>query len=220
MSTTSEIQIGCRSPHCDCGPTDCANARAAKAAAEAQQGIANSARVTQVGPVTRDAWVARVAASDGALGGALGGGASCQSSKDTNPKDAAGDKRVPLALQSPIASAHWALAQYAGMLKYQAWNWRVAGVRSSVYLSAMKRHIDAYISGEEFDPVDGTHHLGNVMACAAIILDAEAAGKLTDDRPPIVGIRETYKFLEVKMAELRERYKHIEQHPYTISGQL
>ena len=222
MSNNPDIQIGCRSPHCNCGPQECANANAAKAAAAAQAGAANSARVTQDWPATRDAWAARAAALfDGPTrGGAIGGGASYQSSKDTNPKDAAGDKRVPLALQSPIASAHWALAQYAGMLKYQAWNWRAAGVRSSVYLSAMKRHIDAYISGEEHDPVDGTHHLGNVMACAAIILDAAAAGKLTDDRPPSVGLRDTYKFVEDQMAALRERYKHIEQHPYTISGQL
>src|ERR1700674_131625 len=104
--------------------------------------------------------------------------------KDTNPKDAVASNRIPLWLLSPIAKAHWALAQFAGMLKYGAWNWRSTGVRSSAYTSALSRHIDAYISGEEFDPVDGTKHLGNIMACAAILLDAEAAGKLTDDRPP------------------------------------
>ena len=136
--------------------------------------------------------------------------------KATNPKDAIGDKKTPLALCSPIASAHWALAQYAGMLKYQAWNWRIAGVRSSVYLSAMKRHMDAYISGEEFDPVDGTHHLGNIMACAAILLDAQAADKLNDDRPPSVDVRQTYKFVEAQMATLREKYAHIPQTPFTI----
>lgn len=136
--------------------------------------------------------------------------------KPTNPKTAAGDKKVPLWLCSPIAEAHWALAQFAGMCKYQAWNWRIAGVRSSTYLSAMRRHIAAYESGEEFDPVDGTHHLGNIMACAAILLDARAAGKLNDDRPPSVGLRETYAFVEGEMAKLRERYAHIEQKPFTI----
>lgn len=136
--------------------------------------------------------------------------------KETNPKTAIGDKKVPLALCSPIASAHWSLAQFAGMCKYQAWNWRIAGVRSSTYISAMKRHLDAYMSGEEFDPVDGTHHLGNIMACAAILLDAQAAGKLNDDRPPSVDCRPTFKFVEDQMALLREKYKHIEQKPFTI----
>jgi len=137
--------------------------------------------------------------------------------KETNPKTSVGDKKVPLALLSPIASAHWSLAQYAGMLKYQAWNWRIAGVRSSTYISAMKRHLDKYISGEEYDAVDGTHHLGNIMACAAILLDAQAAGKLNDDRPPSVAVDETYAFVENQMAVLREKYKHIEQKPFTIA---
>lgn len=138
--------------------------------------------------------------------------------KDTNPKTAIGDKKVPLALCSPIAAAHWALAQFIGMCKYQAWNWRAAGVRSSTYVSAIRRHLDAYVSGEELDPVDGTHHLGNIMACAAILLDAKAAGKLNDDRPPSVDCRETYEFVEEQMAAARERYKHIEQRPYTIEN--
>jgi hypothetical protein len=127
--------------------------------------------------------------------------------KESNPKDAIGDRKVPLWLCSPIARAQWALAQFAGLIKYGAWNWRKAGVRSSVYIAALNRHIDAYTSGEEYDPVDNTHHLGNIMACAAILLDAKAAGKLTDDRPPSVGIRETYAQVETQMAALREQYK-------------
>jgi hypothetical protein len=94
----------------------------------------------------------------------------------------------------------------AGMLKYGSWNWRVAGVRSSVYLDAARRHIDAYVSGEECDPTDGTDHRANVMACMAILMDAEAAGKLTDDRPPIVSLRNVYGKCETLMARLREQY--------------
>lgn len=137
--------------------------------------------------------------------------------KPSNPKTAIGDKKVPLALLSPIASAHWAAAQHAGMCKYQAWNWRIAGVRISTYVSAMKRHIDAFVSGEQFDPIDGTRHLGNIMACAAILLDAEAAGKLTDDRPPSVGVRETFDEVMATMAANVEQYKHIPQTPFTIA---
>lgn len=137
--------------------------------------------------------------------------------KPTNPKDAAATSRIPLWLLSPIAKAHWALAQFSGMVKYGGWNWRKAGVRASVYLSAAQRHLDAYLSGEEFDPLDGTHHLGNIMACAAILLDARAAGKLIDDRPPSVSLRPEYAALEKLAAKLVAQ--HADKHPrhFTIA---
>lgn len=137
--------------------------------------------------------------------------------KETNPKDAIGDKKVPLSLCSPIAKAAWAVAQFVGMVKYGAWNWRSAGIRSSIYTSAMQRHLDAYLSGEEFDPVDQTPHLGHIMACAAILIDAKAAGKLTDDRPPIVGLREAYAAAEKQMALARENYAKMNPRHFTIA---
>lgn len=140
--------------------------------------------------------------------------------KLTNPKDAAGDSKVPLWILSPVASAHWALAQFAGLLKYGAWNWRAAGVRNSTYISAMRRHIDAYESGEDFDPVDLTHHLGNIMACSAIILDAEAAGKLTDDRPPVVDVRPTYAFVERVMVTLKAKYAALNPKHWSIKDRV
>lgn len=136
--------------------------------------------------------------------------------KFSNPKDSIGDTKVPLWLLSPIAKAHWALGQYAGMLKYGAWNWRKAGVRSSVYLSAIERHLEAYKSGEELDPVDGSHHLGNIMACCAILLDSKAANMLTDDRPPSVSVRDTFQFVEHTMAKLKQTYKDKDPKHYTI----
>lgn len=137
--------------------------------------------------------------------------------KDTNPKDAIGDKKVPLWLCSPIAKAHWAVAQFVGMIKYGAWNWRSAGIRSSIYLSAMQRHLDAYMSGEEVDPTDETSHLGHIMACAAILIDAKAAGKLNDDRPPSVGLRETYAAVEKQMAKARDNYGEMRPKHFTIA---
>jgi hypothetical protein len=142
-----------------------------------------------------------------------GGGAG----KQSNPKDALSDTRIPLWLLSTVAKIHWALGQFAGLLKYGAWNWRIAGIRTSVYLSAIERHVEGYKSGETYDPVDGTHHLGNIMACCAIILDAEAAGKLTDDRPPSVDHRETIAFGEALMRDLREKYKDRTPRHFTIA---
>lgn len=126
--------------------------------------------------------------------------------KPTNPKDAAATDRVPLGLLSPIAKAHWALAQHCGRAKYGAWNWREAGVRASIYIDAIGRHTDGYLSGETYDPADGTHHLGNIMACCAILLEAEAAGKLTDDRPPTLDMRPTYAEVQRRLADLTTKY--------------
>lgn len=138
----------------------------------------------------------------------------------SNPKDSIGDRKVPMWLLSGIAKAHWSIAQFAGMLKYGAWNWRIAGVRFSVYLSAMERHIEALKNGEEFDPVDGTRHEGNLMACAALLLDARAAGKLIDDRPPSVSVRPAFAEVEAQMERLREQYKDRSPRHYTIADTL
>lgn len=137
--------------------------------------------------------------------------------KPSNPKDSIALNKIPLSLLSPIAKAAWALAQFAGAAKYGAWNWRVAGVRSSVYTDAIGRHLDAYLSGEDRDPVDGSHHLGNIMACCAILLDARAAGKLTDDRPPSVDLRPAYAEVEAQMSVLRAQYEDVQPHHYTIA---
>lgn len=137
--------------------------------------------------------------------------------KPSNPKDAFGDKKVPVWLCSPIAKAAWAVAQYVGLTKYGAWNWRSAGVRVSTYLSAMQRHMDAYMSGEEVDPIDQTPHLGHIMACCAIIMDAKAANKLTDDRPPSVSLREMYKQVEQQMEIAQKNYGHMKPKHFTIA---
>jgi hypothetical protein len=134
-----------------------------------------------------------------------------------NPKQAIGDTKLPLWLCSPIAKVHWCLAQFAGLLKYGAWNWRIAGIKSSTYLSAMERHIEAYKSGEEYDPVDGTHHLGNIMACAALLLEAGAADKLIDDRPPSIPYRATVAEGEAIMKRLTELHGHRSPRHYTIA---
>lgn len=126
--------------------------------------------------------------------------------KPTNPKDAAAVDRVPLHLVSPIAKAYQAIAQFLGMVKYGAWNWRNSGARASIYKSALERHMDAWFSGEEFDPIDGTPHLANAMACLQILIEAKETGNLVDDRPIPVDIRPTYRMVEELMPKIRERY--------------
>lgn len=140
--------------------------------------------------------------------------------KATNPKEAMGDKKVPLWLCSPIAEAHWSAAQVAGLLKYGAWNWRAAGVRTSTYLSAIKRHQARYANGERYDPVDGTHHLGHIMACCAILLEAEAIGKLNDDRGPRVDLQPIFDEVEGIIARLKVQYADKDPKHWTINDQI
>ncbi len=136
--------------------------------------------------------------------------------KASNPKEAIGDAKVPLWLLSPVATIKWAMARFAGQVKYGAWNWRAAGVRASTYLSAMERHMDAFKSGEDFDPTDETDHLGNIMACCAILIDARTAGKLHDDRPPRVDHRAAVAEGEATMESLKTRYADRNPRHWTI----
>lgn len=104
--------------------------------------------------------------------------------KLTNPKDAIGSAKLPLHLVPDTLAVCCATALLEGALKYGAHNWRAAGVRASIYRSALQRHIAKWWNGENHDPVTGVHHLDNAIACLAILRDAELVDKLTDDRPP------------------------------------
>lgn len=138
------------------------------------------------------------------------------STKDTNPKDAIGDKKLPLALLSGIAKIQWALAHLEGMLKYGAWNWRSAGVRASIYISAIERHVEKYKNGETSDPESRVHHLGNVMASCAILIEAEALGKLTDDRGPATPASKLIDEAQETVLHLQQLHGDVNPRHYTI----
>jgi hypothetical protein len=102
---------------------------------------------------------------------------------DDNPKTAVGATKVPLHLVPPVASHYMALAFKDGAVKYGPYNWREHMVSSSVYYGAARRHLDSWWDGEDVSADALVHHLGHVMACCAILLDALTVGKLNDDRP-------------------------------------
>lgn len=137
--------------------------------------------------------------------------------KDTNPKDSVASNKVPLGLCSPVAKAYWALALQSGAVKYGANNYLVCGARAMVYAHAAMRHLDRWMSGEERDPVDGTHHLGNVMACMSILLDCQHIGNLVDDRPPSMDLEFLYLDTEDVMEELAGKYADKNPRHYTIA---
>ena len=62
--------------------------------------------------------------------------------KPTNPKDAIGIKKVPFSTVPARVIAEIGLAMLEGAAKYGRHNYRVSGVRASVYYDAAMRHIN------------------------------------------------------------------------------
>lgn len=105
--------------------------------------------------------------------------------KPTNPKDAIGSKKLPMHLVPSAVTRYAALSFFEGASKYGKYNWRVAGVRLSIYLDAIARHYSKLLDGEWQDAETQVPHLASIIASCGIILDAHECGKLNDDRPPI-----------------------------------
>lgn len=135
--------------------------------------------------------------------------------KPTNPKDAIGSDKLPLHLWPATATALGCVAMANGMLKYGRSNFRAIGVKTSIYIDAAKRHLDAFFEGEECDPDDGVPHLAAALACIAIIVDARAAGKLNDDRQVAGGYRALVEELTPHIKRLKELHKDRAPKHYT-----
>jgi hypothetical protein len=139
--------------------------------------------------------------------------------KASNPKDIIGSDKIPYHLWPEVASILGALGLLDGALKYGRTNWREAGVKCSIYYDALRRHANAWFEGEDIDPDSGLPHFAHMLACIAILVDADANGKLVDDRQynPMNGYR---RFID-KMTEHVKRIKlvHANKHPkhYTIA---
>lgn len=104
--------------------------------------------------------------------------------KDTNPKDALGIKKAPLSTLPTGPMYEMALAMLEGSRKYGRHNYRVMGVKASVYYDAAMGHITSWWEGEDIDPASGVHHLAKAMACLAIVRDSMMMENWIDDRPP------------------------------------
>ena len=104
--------------------------------------------------------------------------------KPTNPKDALGIKKAPLSTLPTGPMYEVALAMLEGARKYGRHNYRVMGVKASVYYDAAMGHLTAWWEGEEIDPASGIHHLGKAMACIAVVRDSMMMDNWVDDRPP------------------------------------
>jgi hypothetical protein len=114
---------------------------------------------------------------------------------DGNPKTRFGMAKPPLALIPAAAKVLVSMAFGDGASKYGPANWRIDPVTASTYLNAAERHIDSWIDGEEAAADSGVHHLAHAAACLMILLDAQYAGTLNDDRPPKAATADLIKAL-------------------------
>lgn len=142
---------------------------------------------------------------------------SANQEKPSNPKDIISTSKVPLDMCPDTLRVAVAAAFTEGALKYGKTNWRVAGVRSSVYKAALDRHMCAYWNGEDVDAESGMPHLWKAAACLAILIDAGTCGMLTDDRPPRADLSGMLRSVEPIVKALQEKHKDKNPRHYTIA---
>jgi hypothetical protein len=140
--------------------------------------------------------------------------------KPTNPKDMVGSNKLPLHLWPETATALGCLGLLDGMLKYGRSNYRAIGIRASIYVDAAKRHLNAWFEGEENDPDSGLPHFAHALACIAILVDAQAAGKLNDDRMVKGGYRVLLDSLTPHVARLKALHEGKTPKHYTIEDKV
>jgi hypothetical protein len=106
-----------------------------------------------------------------------------------DPKQAAGEKKCPMHLLPTVFLRGVARVLGGGARKYGEWNWRSKkskGVKAQTYIAAIRRHLSEWQDGIDADAESGEHPLDHIAATCAVLRDAEACGKLIDDRPKVL----------------------------------
>lgn len=137
--------------------------------------------------------------------------------KETNPKDAVGVRKVPLHVVPARVTAEVGLALLEGARKYGSYNWRAAGVRASVYFDATRRHMDDWWEGVDIDPDSGLSHVTKAIASLTVLRDSMMHGNWQDDRP-IRAEAGWVQDMNGKAAEIIDRYPEAKA-PFTEQGQ-
>ena len=135
------------------------------------------------------------------------------STKDTNPKDAVGVRKAPVSTVPGTVIAELGLALLEGDRKYGRHNYRVYGVRASVYRDAAWRHINKWWEGEDIDPDSGLNHVIKAIASLTVLRDAMIRENWADDRPPR-SPDGFFKSLDSMAGDIIDRYPNAKT-PYT-----
>ncbi|WP_292099428.1 dATP/dGTP diphosphohydrolase domain-containing protein [Mesorhizobium sp.] len=131
-------------------------------------------------------------------------------SKATNPKDSIGARKWRQYATVPSTVAvEIGVAMLEGAAKYGRHNYRVAGVRASVYVDAAKGHIDSWWEGEDYDPdVPGQKlsHITKAIASLVVLRDAMIQDMLNDDRPPKANLDKVRADMQVTVEAILDKY--------------
>lgn len=105
----------------------------------------------------------------------------------TNPKElrAEADGKPPLDYLEAAGDAETAYVMKHGADKYGYRNYTVSPCKVRTYTGAVGRHLDAIKLGEDIDPDSGRSHWAHIRACCDVVMGADSAGMLVDDRKAV-----------------------------------
>lgn len=133
------------------------------------------------------------------------------STKPTNPKDVIGVRKwrqftcVPFTVLAELG-----VALLEGAAKYGAHNYRVAGVRASIYIDAAMGHILQWWEGEDIDADSGLSHITKAIASLTVLRDAMINDMVTDDRPVKPNLDKLRSDLQASVDALFDKYPNME----------
>lgn len=106
--------------------------------------------------------------------------------KPSNPKDAVGMRKARWFSILPLrVLVNVGIAMLEGALKYGRHNYRIAGIRASVYIDAVVcGHLMPWQEGEDIDPDSGLNHIDKAIASLMVLRDGMLEGNWEDDRAP------------------------------------
>lgn len=105
--------------------------------------------------------------------------------KQSNPKDAVGVKKWRQFTTVPdTVICEVGVAMLEGARKYGRHNYRVAGVRASVYIDACRGHLVQWWEGEDIDDESKLSHITKAISSLVVLRDAMINDMWVDDRPP------------------------------------
>lgn len=134
--------------------------------------------------------------------------------KETNPKDKIGVAKTPLSTVPIQVVSEVGVAMLEGACKYGRSNYRVAGVRASVYFDATNRHLARWWEGEDIDPDSGLSHITKAIASLVVLRDAMMNEMCNDDRPPPVKNANWMNDLDKQVKVILDKYPDAKA-PYT-----
>lgn len=138
--------------------------------------------------------------------------------KPSNPKDIVGVRKAPMSTVSGPVLAEIGVGMLEGAAKYGRHNYRIVGVRSSVYYDATMRHLLSWWEGEDIDPESGMSHVAKAITSLVVLRDAQIQGTVTDDRPP--SSAEFYGALNKRAGEIIDRHADKSPRHYTIADEV